>query len=233
MSYTKTVVKRKEVQKVEGGSKIQALSAGFKHGNTARIVVNDKDVLEKAGRGMNIVVLAGQNHEVMFSHTYDTFASAKASEQIVEDEAAVPVGSVIIVACKDECSRKLSQGVKDILIAMGAKEINQLGYRQGYIFMGIKGTKSHLEKRGNSVNAGMVLGYSRVKRTKKTKTTKTYTQTKSYKRTITRVVKKKITEVRNGVKTTRVITRVQKRTVTCKRSRKMTKTRVTTQTTRR
>jgi len=233
LSYTKTVTKRKEVQKVEGGSKIQAMSAGFKHGNTARIVVNDEDVLGKAGRGLNIVVLAGQNHEVMFKQTYDTYANGKASSQIVEDEAAVPPGSVIIIACMDECSAKLSQGVKDILVAMGAKEINGLGFREGYLFMGIKGTKSHLEKKGPSVNAGMILGYSRVKKTIKTKVTKTMTQTKSYKRTITRVVKKKVVTVKNGVRTTRVITRVQKRTVTCKRSRKVTKTRTTSQVTHR
>lgn len=65
LGYTKVVQKRKTVQKVEGGSKIQALSQGYKHGNKARIIVNDKDVLEKAGRGFNVIVLAGRNHEII------------------------------------------------------------------------------------------------------------------------------------------------------------------------
>lgn len=47
--------------------------------------------------------------------------------------------------------------------------------------MGVKGTKSHIEKRGDGASAGMVLGYSRV--TKRVKKTKTITQSKSYKRT--------------------------------------------------
>jgi hypothetical protein len=42
------------------------LSAGSKDGNAARVVLNDVDILEKAVRGINIIALAGQNHEVIF-----------------------------------------------------------------------------------------------------------------------------------------------------------------------
>jgi hypothetical protein len=66
LSFTKVVKKQKTVQKVEGGSKIQALSQGKLHGDNARIIVNDVDILEKPGRGMNVAVLAGQNHEVIY-----------------------------------------------------------------------------------------------------------------------------------------------------------------------
>lgn len=188
--------------------------------------MNDRDVLEKAKRGINVVVLAGNNHEVISSNTYDTFASEKNSEQMAADLAAVPVGAVIVAAIKDEGSRKLTQAAKDAFINMGSKEISNLGYRDGWFFMGVKGTKSHLEKRGKDVNGGMILGYSRVTKKTRTKTTKTVTQSKTYKRTINRVVKKKITEVVNGVKRTRVVTRVHKKTVTChaKRSMKSSKT---------
>lgn len=108
LSYTKVVSKRKEVQKVEGGSKIQAISQGFLDGDNARIVVNDKDILEKAGRGFNVIVLAGNNHEVISSTHYDTFASKKNSEQMAADLATVPVGAVVIAAIKDEGSRNLT-----------------------------------------------------------------------------------------------------------------------------
>lgn len=59
LGYTKVVKKAKKVQKVEGGSKLQALSQGLNDGNNARIVVNDKDILESAGKGFNLVALAG------------------------------------------------------------------------------------------------------------------------------------------------------------------------------
>lgn len=219
LSFTKVVKKKRTVEKVEGGSKIQALSQGFVDGNSARIVVNDQDILEKAGRGFNVIILAGQNHEVLSSKTYDTFASKAESEKMVNDAANAPVGSVIIAAIKDEGSRMLTQEAKDIFTAMGAKEINNLGYRDGYVFIGVRGSKSHVEKRAKSTNTGIILGYSRV--TKRVKKTKTITQTKSYKKTIRRVYKKVVTSTRNGVTSKRTITRVQKRTITCKRSRKI------------
>jgi hypothetical protein len=48
-------------------------------GSNARVVVNGKDVLEKPGRGFNVVVLAGVNHEVMMAKSYDTFGNQDAS----------------------------------------------------------------------------------------------------------------------------------------------------------
>jgi hypothetical protein len=71
LSYTRVVKKARTVQKVQGGSKIQALSAGFGNGNDARIVINDKDVLATSSKGYNVVVLAGQNHEVISTNAYD------------------------------------------------------------------------------------------------------------------------------------------------------------------
>jgi len=153
----------------------------------------------------------------MFVKNYNTGTSQEASHKLAEDEAAVPLGSVIIAVVKDDAAGAMTQGVKDVFNKYGSKEINQLAKGEGFLFMGIKGSTSHLERRGAQVSGGLVLGYSRV--TKREKKTQTITQTKSYKRTITRVFKKTITETKNGVTKTKVVTRVQKRTVTCKRSR--------------
>jgi hypothetical protein len=216
LSYTKVVKQAKKVQRVEGGSKIQALSSVSP--SQVRVVINDVDVLkaEQVKPGFNIVVLAGANHEVMFVKNYNTAASQDASHKLAEDEAAVPIGSVVIAVVKDDAG-VLTQSVKDVFAKYGSKEINQLSKGDGFMFMGIKGSRQHLERRGAQVSGGLVLGYSRV--TKREKKTQTITQTKSYKRTITRVFKKTITETKNGVTRTKVVTRVQKRVVTCKRSR--------------
>jgi hypothetical protein len=131
---------------------------------------------------------------------------------MVVDAAQVPPGTVIIAVVKDSAAKNLSQAAKDIFIGMGAKEISALGSREGWLFMGVWGTKQHVEKRGGEVAAGMILGYARVEKT----TTRSKTVTKSYKKVVTRVVKKTITETKNGVTTRRIITRVEKRTITCK-----------------
>lgn len=221
LGYTKIVQKRKEVQKVQGGSKIQALSQGYKNGNQARVIINDKDVI-KAGRGFNLVVLAGKDHEVIHAKTYDTYANGGAADAMAKVIGSVPMGSVIVAVVRDEGSRRLSQGAKDAFKQMGAKDIDKLGFREGYIFMGVKGSRQHLEKKGKSVQTGMILGYSRV--TKREKHTRTITQTKSYKRSVRRVYRRVIKETRNGVTRTRIVTRVQRRTVSCKRTRKVQKT---------
>lgn len=221
LGFTKVVKKAKKVQKVTGGSKIQALSQGYKNGNKARIVVNDVDVIEKVGRGINVVALAGQNHEVIFSKSYDTFADAAASQRLISDEAGLPVGTVIVAVVKDEGSKKLSQAAKDVFINMGAKKISGLGFRQGWLFLGMKGSKQHLEKTGGSVDAGMILGYSRVTKRARTTRTKTIYQTRQWKKTITRVYRRKIITVKNGVRSVRTVTRVRRRVVTCRRTRKI------------
>lgn len=142
---------------------------------------------------------------------------------MVDDFATAPLGSVIVAAVMDEASNKLSEEAKAIFTGMGSKEITALGFREGYFFIGMKGSKQHLEKRGTQVSGGLILGYSRV--VKHEKKTKTVTQTKSWKRTIKRVYKKKVvTTDSNGNKTTKIVTRVASRTVTCKSSRKTTNT---------
>jgi len=59
------------VQKVEGGSRIEAVSAGLDNGDTAAVRVNGEDVLSEPKKGINVVVLEGSNHEVIFTGHYD------------------------------------------------------------------------------------------------------------------------------------------------------------------
>lgn len=142
---------------------------------------------------------------------------------MIEDFNSVPVGSVYIAAVMDEGATKLSAEAKEIFASMGSKEIARLGVREGYLFIGIKGSRSHLEKRGGTVNSGLILGYSRV--TRRERTSKTVTQNKSYTRTIRRVYKKKVTSTdAMGVTRTRIITRTMRRKVTCHASRKSSST---------
>jgi len=99
------------------------MSSGFKDGNKGRIVVNDKEILEKAKRGFNVAALAGQNHEIIAIKSYDTYGDSNASKRMVEDFATLPVGTVIVAVVKDEGSRKLTKAAKDIFISMGSKEV--------------------------------------------------------------------------------------------------------------
>jgi len=142
---------------------------------------------------------------------------------LANDFATAPIGSVIIAVVKEDGAKSLSKVAQDVFVGMGAKKINTLANNQGYLFMGIKGTRSHLEKMEGSVNGGMILGYSKVTKREKVTRTKTINQSVSYKKTINRVYKKVVKETVGGVTRTRTVTRVMKRVITCRKTRKITK----------
>jgi hypothetical protein len=53
------------------------------------------------------------------------------------------------MACKDECSRKLTPAMKQVFSTMGSKEIWNLKFRESWAFVGIKGKKTMSEMRRN------------------------------------------------------------------------------------
>jgi len=110
--------------------------------------VNGKDVLVDPSKGINVVVLEGSNHEVIFTKTYDTATNADASAEMVTDSANAPPGSVVIATVKGSAAAALSKGAMDIFGSMGSKEIYSLNPDEGWLFLGVAGTKTHVEKRG-------------------------------------------------------------------------------------
>lgn len=179
----------KRTVRVNGGSKFEVSSAGYKSGNTASILVNDKEVLTKkeAKRGMNIVVFDFVTHKEIAKKSYDTYGDDGASAQMLKDFEELPRFAIITVAVKDEATRKLSKDVKALFKKMGSKSIKNLAFRDGWVFIGIKGMKkAFADKRGPSIGTAKILGYGKItKRTVKrtrtvrttTKTTKTVTKT--------------------------------------------------------
>jgi len=130
LGYTRVVKKAKTVNKVQGGSEIQALSIGFVDASNtgdARVLVNSKDVLTKASRGFNVVVLAGQNHEVISQTNYDTSKNPKAANDMITDFNSVPMGSVYVAVVMDDAAGSIHNNAKEIFRYMGSKEINSLG----------------------------------------------------------------------------------------------------------
>jgi hypothetical protein len=87
LGYAKKVKHTKKVTKITGGSKIEVHSAGFKDGNFAKVLVNEKEVFtnKEAGRGINIVALDFETHKVIFKGKYDTYADAGASDKLIAD----------------------------------------------------------------------------------------------------------------------------------------------------
>lgn len=166
---------RKEIkvkhEKVKGGSRIEVQSAGFKNGNFVTINVAGKMLVSrKSGRrGLNVVALDPFKHEVIGNVSYDTYGDAKAAKRFVKDFKKLPAGAVVVIGVRDEASKRLSGEAKDVIKAMGSKEIVNLGFRQGFAFIGVKGQVKFLEKRGGAVGTGAILSYATVEKKKETR----------------------------------------------------------------
>ena len=60
----------------------------------------------------------------------------------------IPVGYIVVAACMDDCAANLSHTARQWFADMGSKEIENLRYRQGFAFIGIRGRPgSALEQR--------------------------------------------------------------------------------------
>lgn len=90
---------------------------------------------ETGHRGLNVVALNSRDHSVLLARSYDTFANAQASSDLIRDLKGVRKGSIIIAAVKDEASKSLSQEVKELFTKWGSKEVNALGFREAWGFI--------------------------------------------------------------------------------------------------
>ena len=126
---------------------IRVQSAGFEAGNYAKIYHNNRSMkISRAGRGLNIFAWTS-SWKAIGGKAYDTYG--KTTHGLEKDFARLPKGSIIAVACKDECSRKLTPAMKKIFTDMGSKQIMNLGMRESFGFIGVKGKSSMSEMRRN------------------------------------------------------------------------------------
>ena len=102
-------------------------SAGFEAGNFAKIIINNTPVkVEKNEnnnyRGLHIVIIDPSRGNILSAKAFDTYKSQKSSSAIAEFiNTAIPEGHIVVAACKDECSKKMSGKVKWWFENMGSK----------------------------------------------------------------------------------------------------------------
>ena len=95
---------------------IKATSAGFNGGNFAKIEVNNDEVTVEQNenghnRGLNIVVINPITGQVDLAISFDTHKSSDCFEAFINMNLAI--GSIVVAACKDDCTVNLSDKVKN------------------------------------------------------------------------------------------------------------------------
>ena len=76
---------------------------------------------------------------------FDTYKTCVELDQFIK--CNIPDGYIVVAACQDECSSRLSDFAKSWFQSMGSMEIYNVGYREGFVFIGTNGRRTAMEKR--------------------------------------------------------------------------------------
>ena len=124
------------------GSRIKLVSAGYEDGNKAEFWLNKAKLTEVPNdRGLNVVVL-NESLEVHDCSSFDVHARSSASREFVTFIEKVAVGSVVLVAVKDEATENLDSAARNALTSLGATKApdsSRRCYRSSYALVGRKG----------------------------------------------------------------------------------------------
>ena len=129
---------------------IQASSAGYLGGCSARITMNEEPIsfeqnAHEHHRGLHIAIIDPENGKVISKKVFDTYITSKRFEAFLK--LGIPPGSIVVAAGQDECAEQLSTYVKQWFADMGSKDVFQLEYRCAFAFIGINGKRQANEKK--------------------------------------------------------------------------------------
>ena len=87
---------------------------------------------------MHIVVIDPKNGEIEWARVFDTHES---SEEFEEFCGKIQQGHIVVAACKEDCQKNMSNGIKNFFAYMGSTQIWNLKYQSLFAFIGIIGVK--------------------------------------------------------------------------------------------
>ncbi|XP_061523910.1 protein FAM3C isoform X3 [Phycodurus eques] len=122
----------------------------FKMASGAASVVGPKMCLEdkmlmsavknNVGRGINIALVNGRTGELNKTDFFDMWAGNVAP--LIQFLKGIEDGTVVMMASFDDPSTKLNDEARKMIADLGSSAINNLGFRDNWIFVGGKGIKT-------------------------------------------------------------------------------------------
>ena len=91
-------------------------------------------------RGLHVVIISPNDYKIKHAKVFDTYETSARFNKFIKD--SVPLGYIVIAACKDECLTGFSFSGKEWFASMGSLDIWELGYQCGFAFIGIYGYKA-------------------------------------------------------------------------------------------
>lgn len=92
-------------------------------------------------RGLHIVCINPHTYNIESAQVFDTYETCEHLDNFINK--GVPENFIVVAACKDDCTTKLSENAKKWFEKMGSKKIRDLEFRQGFVFMYISMNKEN------------------------------------------------------------------------------------------
>ncbi|XP_078678580.1 cell surface hyaluronidase CEMIP2-like [Branchiostoma floridae x Branchiostoma belcheri] len=93
-------------------------------------------------RGVNVRAIDETSGAVVDLADFDTYDSAEESRRLANFIERIPSGRIVALAANDEASRWLEDSAKRKIRELGSVEVDSLGHRDPWAFVGVKGDPS-------------------------------------------------------------------------------------------
>ncbi|XP_060885613.1 protein FAM3C [Labrus mixtus] len=109
-----------------------------------RFCLDDKLIMSgvknNVGRGINIALVNGITGEVLKTDSFDMWAGDVAP--FIKFLKEIEEGTVVMMASFDDPATKLNDEARKLIAELGSTAVNNLGFRDNWVFVGGKGIKT-------------------------------------------------------------------------------------------
>ncbi|XP_052535136.1 protein FAM3D isoform X2 [Tympanuchus pallidicinctus] len=96
-------------------------------------------VKNNIGRGLNIALVNGKSGQLLKVGSFDMYSGDVTKlETFLED---IKDGTIMLAATYDDAATKMNNKIRALFSALGSRHVNQLGFRDNWVFLGAKGMK--------------------------------------------------------------------------------------------
>jgi hypothetical protein len=122
---------------VSSPGQLRVVSAGRLHGNVGSFELEGIQ-LAPDRRGYNLVALE-RDGRLLAAKAFDTFSDAEAAAQLAAWIHALPGGTIVAGAVRDEASGRLDEFAVRALATLGVRGDLRGRFREAHAFVGVKG----------------------------------------------------------------------------------------------
>ncbi|KFU89150.1 Protein FAM3D, partial [Chaetura pelagica] len=103
-------------------------------------VILMSSVKNNIGRGLNIALVNGTSGQLLKENTFDTYSGD--INKLDTFLRGIKDGTFVLVASYDDASTKMNDKVRAQFVKLGSSHVNNLGFRDNWVFLGAKGLRN-------------------------------------------------------------------------------------------